>query len=471
MTAASTRARGQARTNPPLAVGGIEPERWRTITRRVRRAIRDLALGTCAVLCQAPGAEVIPWLYEAEVPIASQSEADRQHAASVALAQVLTRVTGMANVPLTNHIAAALAAPEHYALSYRFSILEPLPVPIPSDLGDLPEAAGPERDADRLRLAVRFDAEAVRGLVRDAQLPIWAADRPVILVWLAVRERGPGLIVAADAAGDWRRALLAGARRRGLNILLPLMDMTDAGLPAAAVWGRFWAAMEAASGRYRPDLLLAGRAAPSRDGWTADWALRSLRRFEPGGVEVDGRGPLPGASAHGGDEAVVVDVAAGADVAGDADVVDRAVGTDVAERGLELAGESRQTVLRVSEGRLGGRFQHQATSPEEIAHLTVDALADALAARFAVRGGADRAFRATVRGAQTLRGYAALLEHLGTREYIDGVDVIAATPKTLEIRLRTRSSFTQLHELLKQDDKLACERNSEGMDITWLGSK
>ena len=446
MTVGSTKARGPARTDAPFAtVNSIERRHSRTIL-RAERAGRRLAFGICVALGQGAGAEVVPWLYEAQVPVASQAEADRQHATSVALAQVLTRVTGMANLPLIERIGTALAQPEHYALSYRFHIGKPGPAANSSDWGE-PSGGAPvaNLDAGHLRLAVRFDAEAVRELLRGARLPIWAADRPVILVWLAVRGHGPSHIVAADAAGDWRKALLTGGRRRGLKVLLPLMDMTDANLPAAAVWGRFWAAMEAASIRYRPDLLLAGRVAPSRDGWTAEWALRSLRRFEPGEGETAGHGYRHGEMEHD------VDVAQGGPAA-------------VSERGQAAA-------LRVSEGRLGGRFHHQATSPEQIGHLIMDALADALAARFAVRAGDDRAFHATVRGAQTVHGYATVLEHLGTREYIDGVDVVAMTPETLEIRVYTHSSLAQLHELLKQDDRLACERSGERMDITWLGPK
>ena len=54
---------------------------------------------------------VLEWLYEVETPVPSRTAADRHAAAQRALDTMLTRLTGLAQVPREPAIAAALAAP------------------------------------------------------------------------------------------------------------------------------------------------------------------------------------------------------------------------------------------------------------------------------------------------------------------------------------------------------------------------
>ena len=44
-------------------------------------------------------AEVVPWLYEVAVPVENQSEAERRRASSEGLLELLTRLTGLNDVP------------------------------------------------------------------------------------------------------------------------------------------------------------------------------------------------------------------------------------------------------------------------------------------------------------------------------------------------------------------------------------
>ena len=389
----------------------------------------------CAFGAASAHAEVIPWLYDVQVPVASQTAAERRQAASGAFAELLGRVTGATRLPDRAVIRAALRDAERYALRYKYTTVDPL--------------AGSVNGAPTsLFLDLRFDAEAVLALLRDAQLPIWGSDRPAILVLLAVRrgvtgrmasgqgERtvpvgswarrshdqtdGAGAVIGADSVDVWHVGLAEQARRRGVALVWPLLDMGDSALTSAAVWGRFWELLEASATRYEPDFMLVGRAAPDQDGWTADWELRSLERYPMGPFDA------------------VTDI---------------------------------DSALAVRRGRLSARFRHQAASPEAIAVAVADAVADALAARFAVRGGQARTHWATVYGAATVRGYAALLGYLTSREYIDHVAVRGATPSTLEIGMRTRSDKGQLEELLAQDDRLIVESAGGRLRIDWLDGR
>lgn len=397
------------------------------MTRRASGTIRRHTITFASLfLAGAHGAwaEPIPWLYDVRVPVASQSDNERQRATRQAMIEVLIRMSGNAQVPMTSDIAAALAKPAHYTLRYQFTSL-----PRPALASAPPTPSG-----DQLLFDVRFDPVAVLELLRNAQLPIWSANRTNVLVWLAVRGPGHNDIVTAseagaastasaasiaDAAGvtgDWAEAVNKRARQRGLAIAWPLLDLRDLEVSTAAVWGFFWEQIEAASRRYQPDLLLVGRAVRGHSGWWTDWELRQPAGFDAAGLDST------------------------------ADALPR-------------------------RERLRLRYNHQAVALEDAAKAAVDHIADALAARFAVRGDSARAFPATVHGTHTARDYATLLDHLTAQEYIERVDVLAATPRVLDIRLHTRSEIGQLAELLAQDDRLAVTPASGRMDITWLGHK
>ena len=377
------------------------------MTKRVRNTKRQhtitLAAGFLACCAIGVPAEPLAWLYDVQVPVGSQTDRERQRATRHALVEVLGRVTGNAQVPMTSAITGALAAPVRYTRRYQFTS---------APLSTVESASG-EPNSDGLLFDVGFDPAAVLALVRDAQLPIWGANRPTILVWLAVRGGGRNDVVVAGGADGWAAALRKRARQRGIALALPLMDLRDLETPTAAVWGFFWEHIEAASRRYGADLLLAGRATLGHDGWWTDWELREPARFDSATFAADGEPPT------------------------------------------------------ARSGRLNIRYHHEAGTVQEAARAAVDAVADGLAARFAVRGDHARGLQATVYGAQTVRRYATLLAHLGAQEYIDRVDVLAATPQTLDIRLHTRSDIAQLAELLAQDDRLAVSPNGDRMEITW----
>ena len=361
----------------------------------------------------AASGEPVPWLYDVQIPVASQTEDERQRATRRALTEVLARLTGTAPPLTPDEIAAALAAPAHYVLRYQFASAEQ------PETGNAAATKDPDNEARQtgLLLDVRFDPEAVLTLLRDAKQPIWGANRPTVLVWLAVRGDGRDDLVASGPAA----ALDRRARQRGVATAWPLLDLRDREVGTATIWGFFWEAIEAASRRYRPDLLLVGRAALGQGGWWTDWELREPARFNSAAFQAGQAGQ---------------------------------------------AGHATQDTSD-ARGRLNARFRHQAATLEQAARAVIDDVADTLAARFAVHGGYTRNFQATVHGVRTVRDYASLFDHLNAQEYIDRVDMLAAAPRALDIRLLTRSDVAQLAQLLAQDERLAVRRDSGRLNITW----
>ena len=197
----------------------------------------SLALGLPAV---QPGlAAPVPWLYEVDQVVQEHTAADRRAASGGALLEMLSRISGLAEVPRTPQVRAALNQPEAYY--NRFLFLE----------------GG--------KIRIFFAPTAILNLVNRARLPIWSADRPKTLAWLVLESADGRQLLDAEHA--LARALVAGARARGLVLHLPLLDLMDqAQVHAAAVWGRFPDVLRSASQRYAADILLLGRLQLRDDG-------------------------------------------------------------------------------------------------------------------------------------------------------------------------------------------------------------
>ena len=315
---------------------------------------------------------MVPWLYDVEVPVSSQAE--RQRAARTGLRELLVRITGLPELPPNAEIQAALREPEKYYGRFEFSMR-------PQPQHAVAPGAVDDDGSEQMVVALHYEPATVLALLRRAALPVWGADRPTVLAWIAVEEDGARRIVSAGSGDELVVALRRRARLRGLEVSLPVMDLADHAITPATVWGRFWEAIERASPRYNPDLIVFGRVARRADGsWVSDWEARS------------------------------------AVVTGD------------------------------SHGR--------ATAATEAVAAGVDAVADALADRFAVGGRLD-AITVTIRGASTIAAYASVLDYLRSREYIEQMEVKAVARDVLTLHLHSRSSAAQLEELLSMGSPLA----------------
>lgn len=214
-------------------------------------------------------------LYEAQVPVRGQSEAERSTALSTALGSVLVKVTGRRDAAGNPGVRAALRQPMAYVQQYLY-----LPLP-PSQAGTGAEAgAAPYTQLMR----VRFDAQAIARLQQQAGLPVWGRERPTTLVWIAVEEGGERYLLGADddERAGLREQLEAEAGRRGLPVLFPLLDLEDRrALLFSDVWGNFADNVLGASARYQVATVAVGRLLRERDDtWSARWSL-----YHDGAVE------------------------------------------------------------------------------------------------------------------------------------------------------------------------------------------
>ncbi len=220
-----------------------------------------LAAGSC--LGTATFAAEVEGLYASEVPVKSQSAADRAGALRRALHRVLIKVSGNRH-PETRRAAAAVLK-KAGKLMRRFQYRK---VSLP---GADPTAA----HLEELRLRAEFEPAAVDRALRDAELPVWGRVRPAVLIWLSVEDEQGRRIVGADDVKRLDLLLAERARNRGIPAIMPLLDLDDQSrIRADEVSAMSWSAVEFASQRYQPDVTVIGRVekvTPTL--WEASWAI------------------------------------------------------------------------------------------------------------------------------------------------------------------------------------------------------
>lgn len=204
--------------------------------------------------------------YEAEVPVNSQGEADRNGALARALGNVLTKLSGDRSVLSRPGVMQSLRDAKNYAASYDYR----------QDQSTSASGA----PSYRTMLVARFRQDDVDGLIAALGLPLWPEPRPKPVVWLAIDDgSGPRLVTVQQA--NAARPLLNRAIERGYKLGLPTGSAAEQAL-VGAIWRQDTAAVARASSRYAPPMQLVGKLYRDKTGgWVADWV------FVDGGKELN----------------------------------------------------------------------------------------------------------------------------------------------------------------------------------------
>ena len=195
--------------------------------------VRNLLLYLSALLLVALPTQAarVNDLFQVEVAAGGRDAASRDAALGEALRQVLVRVTGSTESLQSPSITPLLKSPSRFAQQFRFR-------EIPQEM------VGHE---EQLRLWVQFDGVALAREVRKAGLPYWGSERPDVLLWLAIDERGRRYLVSDNSTGGVARAVSQAAYRWALPLTLPLMDLEgQRAVQFTDVWGGFVGTLQAA---------------------------------------------------------------------------------------------------------------------------------------------------------------------------------------------------------------------------------
>ncbi len=207
-------------------------------------------------------AATVSGLYETEVPVYGTDSQARSDAMSRAFIDVLVRVSGNRDVSLAPGIPEVLKKPERFAQQFRYQ------KPSTDFMNTL--ATRPTK-----MLWVSFDTNAVNKILQSSGLPIWGQSRPSLMVWLIVEQSGERRLVDAQYTGPGRGILEYAGVRRGVPMILPLMDTKDQVLVKVQdVWAGFLDELLDASKRYNTEAVLIGRvSAQPTGGWQGRWTI------------------------------------------------------------------------------------------------------------------------------------------------------------------------------------------------------
>lgn len=209
--------------------------------RNWRQWLMAIACGMAAMVARA---EIVPELYTVNVPVADQTAAELQRAAGTGLRELAVRITGRSDAERSSALASAFADAQRLLTHYRY-----------------------ERSGDGWSAQLKYASSSVDQLLRNANLPVWGPDRPVLKAWLVVND-GQGARFIDDAA-PISASLRAQAQRRGVLLHLP----TDFSGVTADDVARLDVTTVQAATQGRVPVLLLGRIEQNGNSFSGPWLL------------------------------------------------------------------------------------------------------------------------------------------------------------------------------------------------------
>lgn len=190
-------------------------------------------------------------IYRAQALVKSQAEGERKAAARATFGELVVRVSGQRNALDNPVIRAAMPKAQNYLFGFSYK----------STNEKLVEG---ERSFTALSLQLDYEPKAIGQLLRDAQLPLWPAQRPNVLVWLVFKDQR-GLHQVPNE-GD-ARSLETASAYRGLPLVFARQDGGgDLAITAEDLWALNHQKILAASASYNSDAVLVVRYTPSSMG-------------------------------------------------------------------------------------------------------------------------------------------------------------------------------------------------------------
>lgn len=234
------------------------------LARVSRAAVRAAVLLLGFAFLGAPAQAVtVSGLYSVEVPVDGSSTAQLQQGYAEGLRRVLVRVSGSRDVLARDGIQSVLAEAESLLLSYQFLRGE--------DSGN--------------RLQMSFGAVGVNRALASIDAPVWGANRPLTLAWVAVEDRGSRRLVTQGGGADqWQSLFQQAASERGLPLALPPGRFQGDRELLSEIWGQFVGRVRSSASDISHDVMALVRVSQSGGQWRAGWVFDGMTM--DGGEEV-----------------------------------------------------------------------------------------------------------------------------------------------------------------------------------------
>jgi hypothetical protein len=211
-----------------------------------------------ALVAWPVSAVTVPGLYSVEVPVESSQPKDLAKGYSDGLSRVFVRVSGSRDVLSQEGVPALLDDAESLLQSYQY--------------------LRSQEDGNRLQMS--FGAVGVNKALASVNAPVWGANRPLTLAWIAVESGGSRALlhrkIDAGASSPWLDAFTRAAEERGLPIALPPGEFAGRRELMSDIWGQFTSNVRAASEDLSHDLISLVRVSRSGGEWRAGWVFDGM---------------------------------------------------------------------------------------------------------------------------------------------------------------------------------------------------
>ncbi len=192
-------------------------------------------------------------LYQAQLPVMTQDEDERKKISPEVLKEVLLKVVGDRAAFKTTDLTPILSQSNELIQQYQYHQMNKM-----SD--DLTQP-------DILELQLIFNEDELNHLLTESGLAIWGASRPEILLWLTIEENNKRTIIGEDSRSKLPQTIKSALSKRGLPLLMPLMDLQDQmQMNVVDLWAGFADPILKASQRYNAQVIVVARVVSSEKG-------------------------------------------------------------------------------------------------------------------------------------------------------------------------------------------------------------
>ncbi|UAA40333.1 DUF2066 domain-containing protein [Paraneptunicella aestuarii] len=380
-----------------------------------------------ALFATGVAADVVTGLYEARVPVSSQSNSAQQIAIQQAFGQVLIKVSGTKAILDSDDIKDDIKRARQYVRQYQF-----------------------ENENNELYLVASYEPEKVDNLIRNSNFPIWGSYRPATLIWLAEEsENLERQLYSEHTETELKSAIQKGVKRRGLSLVFPVLDLSDlnqAGL--YDVWGQFTDNIVAASSRYNVEAVMSARVYPEQN-------------LDSGFVESN-------AVLAGSSEAVL-------ETTQSQEPPEQPVqiGESVAPKPTHTGWQSDWLILQNGEFKSGTLRNDD---KQALAQELMDILADKLASQYAVKsvsgGNGNAQAVITIRNLDSLTAYVQATRYFESLSAVTSAQLVSLNGQQGVYHLSLVGQLQDLLSVLQLDDKVqrltdAFGRPTSELEFTW----
>lgn len=227
-----------------------------------------IALAAALTWRAGMAAAAAPDLYQAQTAVTGQGEANRIIGFAACLEDVLVKASGAASLAGDGRLDAYKSHAGDFVTAFTYH----------------DQMSGqPKRDEQGTRdrpydLIVDFDEGKIDDILGRLGLKPWLSRRPVLGVFVEMRQSPRKYIVTADAdqSALQRESLLAAAARRGMTVVVPSGSaLAKAGIGGTDLLAVPSATLASLAAEQGGDVALAGRLVWEDDelGWATEWQI------------------------------------------------------------------------------------------------------------------------------------------------------------------------------------------------------